>query len=78
MTAAELAAILEELGREMDDPNLTPETEAQIVEAMERAESQLDALGYNYDGTPYDEPEFENRAYLAALPKLGQSALPPP
>jgi hypothetical protein len=37
----------------------------------------LDALGYDFEGQPYSEPEFENRAYLAALPSaLSCPALP--
>jgi hypothetical protein len=77
MTVQELLNAYNEFAALMDDPDLTPEDEAMAVEGMEIAESQLDALGYDFTGTPYSEPEYENRAYLDALPSaLSCPALP--
>jgi hypothetical protein len=66
MTVEQLTAIYNEFAALMDDPNLDAETEAMAVEGMELAEAQLDALGYDFEGQPYSEPEYENRDYLNA------------
>jgi hypothetical protein len=76
-TVQELLATIRELEAEMDAPDLTADTEAQIVEAMELAEAQLDRLGFAFDGTPYAEfgDSRADRELIAATQCL---ALPAP
>jgi hypothetical protein len=54
LTAEQLVAAIEELGREMDDPNLTAKDEAEICEAMDLATAQLAAMGLDFDGQPLE------------------------
>lgn len=73
----ELLLTIRELEREMDAPDLTAETEAEIVEAMELAEAALDRLGYDFEGNPHAEfgDSRADRAIIAANQCL---ALPAP
>lgn len=57
LTASELVAVIEELGLMMDAPDLTPEDEAEILEAMDLAEQQLKAIGLDFDGEPLPTDE---------------------